>query len=72
MCPAIRSIAEVRSIDAQPSAGDARSLQTVGFQTDWNFTVAHRLPMVLSLGYAEGFEDGERQGSEVLVSLKIM
>jgi hypothetical protein len=52
--------------------GESRSLQTIGIQTDWNFTVAHRLPMVLSLGYAEGFEDGERHGSEVLVSLKIM
>ncbi len=57
---------------AEPGAGDSRSLQTIGVQTDWNFTVAHRLPMVLSLGYAEGFEDGERSGSEVLVSLKIM
>ena len=57
---------------AEPAAGDARSLQTVGIQTDWNFTIAHRLPMVLSLGYAEAFEDGERHGSEVLVSLKIM
>jgi hypothetical protein len=56
----------------EPSVGESRSLQTIGIQTDWNFTVAHRLPMVLSLGYAEGFEDGERHGSEVLVSLKIM
>ena len=54
------------------ASATAAALQTVGVQTDWNFTVAHRLPMVLSLGYAEGFEDGERQGSEVLISLKIM
>jgi len=60
------------ALEAEPSIGESRSLQTFGFQTDWNFTVAHRLPMVLSLGYAEGFEDGERQGSDVLVSLKIM
>ena len=57
---------------AEPAFGEERSLQTVGVQTDWNFTIAHRLPMVLSLGYAEAFEDGERHGSEVLVSLKIM
>jgi hypothetical protein len=57
---------------AVPRDGDNRMLQTIGFQTDWNFTVAHRLPMVLSLGYAEGFEDGERQGGEALISLKIM
>jgi hypothetical protein len=57
---------------AEPRTGDARSLQTVGAQIDFNFTAAHRLPMVLSFGYAEGFEDGERQGGEVLFSLKIM
>jgi hypothetical protein len=60
------------ALEADPVIGDRRSLQTIGVQTDWNLTIAHRLPMVLSLGYAEGFEDGERQGSEVLVSLKIM
>jgi len=60
------------ALEAEPRTGERRSLQTIGLQTDWNFTVAHRLPMVLSLGYAEGFEDGERQGGEVLVSLKIM
>jgi hypothetical protein len=60
------------AMETESANGERRSLQTIGFQTDWNFTVAHRLPMVLSLGYAEGFEDGERQGSEVLISLKIM
>jgi hypothetical protein len=60
------------ALEAEPRNGDRRSLQTVGIQTDWNFTVAHRLPMVLSLGYAQGFEDGEAQDGEVLVSLKIM
>lgn len=56
----------------EPANGDQRFLQTIGVQLDWNFTVAHRLPMVLSVGYAEGFEEGERQGGEVLFSLKIM
>ncbi len=60
------------AMEIERANGDRRSLQTVGVQTDWNFTVAHRLPMVLSLGYAEGFEDGESRGSEVLISLKIM
>jgi hypothetical protein len=57
---------------AEPSIGDQRSLQTLGVQIDWNFTIALRLPMVLSIGYAEGFEDGERRGGETLLSLKIM
>lgn len=60
------------ALEVEPRSGDRRSLQTVGIQTDWNFTVAHRLPMVLSLGYAQGFEGGDAQDGEVLVSLKIM
>jgi len=60
------------ALEADPANGDRRSFQTVGVQTDWNLTIAHRLPMVLSLGYAEGFEDGEHRGGEVLISLKIM
>ncbi len=60
------------ALETETVNGDRGSYQSIGVQTDWNFTVAHRLPMVLSLGYAEGFEDGERRGNEVLVSLKIM
>jgi len=68
----LRTAVFAGALEAEPSVGERRSYQTIGIQTDWNFTVAHRLPMVLSLGYAEGFEDGERRGNEVLVSLKIM
>jgi hypothetical protein len=59
-------------LEADPGVGEARSLQTVGAQIDFNFTAAFRLPMVLSIGYAEGFEDGERRGSQTMLSLKIM
>lgn len=68
----VRTAAFAGFLEVEPGIGDRRSLQSVGVQADWNFTVAHRLPMVFSVGYAEGFEDGERQGNEVLVSLKIM
>ncbi len=68
----LRTAVFAGALEAEPAVGERRSYQTIGIQTDWNFTVAHRLPMVLSLGYAEGFEDGERRGNEVLVSLKIM
>jgi hypothetical protein len=68
----LRTAAFVGALETQPGIGEGRSLQTAGIQLDWNFTVAHRLPMVFSVGYAEGFEDGERRGNEVLVSLKIM
>ncbi len=60
------------ALEAESRTGENRSLQSVGVQTDWNFTVAHRLPMTLSLGYARGFEDGESESDEVLLSLKIM
>ncbi|MBL8542806.1 MAG: hypothetical protein JNJ63_03270 [Hyphomonadaceae bacterium] len=59
-------------LEVESATGARRSLQTAGVQMDWNFTAAHRLPMVLSLGYARGFEDGQRRGDEVLLSLKIM
>lgn len=68
----VRSAVFAGALHAEARAGDGRTYQTIGVQTDWNFTVAHRLPMVLSLGYAEGFEDGRRRGGEVLISLKIM
>ena len=68
----VRTAVFAGALETESALGDRRSLQTVGIQADWNFTVAHRLPMVLSLGYAEGFEDGERHGSETLLSLKIM
>jgi hypothetical protein len=57
---------------ANPGASDERTLGSVGTQIDFNFTLAHRLPMTLSLGYAAGFEDGEKRRDEVLISLKIM
>lgn len=45
---------------------------TVGFQVDFEFTFVHRLPLTLSFGYAQGFIDGEEEGDEWLVSLKIL
>lgn len=56
----------------QPNFGPDRTFETVGAQVDFNFTVALRLPMVLSVGYARGFEEGQDQGGEILFSLKIM
>lgn len=44
----------------------------VGTQFDLSFTVAMRLPMVLSFGAAAGFEDGHYRKTEWLASLKIL
>jgi hypothetical protein len=44
----------------------------VGGQLDLSFTVALRLPMVLSFGAAAGFLDGHYRKTELMASLKIM
>jgi hypothetical protein len=44
----------------------------LGAQLDLNFTVALRLPMVLSVGAAAGWRDGHYRKTEWLASLKIM
>jgi len=57
-----------------PGRAISHTLESVGFQLDWNFTVAVRLPMVFSIGYAKGFADGSIGGrrDEILASLKIL
>ena len=52
--------------------GSHHRYEDVGGQLDLNFTVALRLPMVLSLGAAAGFEEGHYRKTEWLASLKIM
>ena len=52
--------------------GGSRTYANVGAQLDLNFTVAMRLPMVLSVGAAAGFRDGDYRKTELLASLKIM
>lgn len=56
----------------EPGGAFERTVYTVGGQIDFNFTLAHRLPMSLSFGYASGFESGQDRSDEFLVSLKIM
>ncbi|MEO5808580.1 MAG: hypothetical protein ABIR51_00625, partial [Sphingomicrobium sp.] len=56
-------------------APDGRNyrLSNVGAQVDLAFTVALRLPMILSFGIAQGFGDKDIKGNtEFLTSLKIM
>jgi hypothetical protein len=55
-----------------PGQGPMRWLGSLGGQADLNFTVALRLPMVLSLGYAAGLEAHRRAHDEVMISLKIL
>jgi hypothetical protein len=45
---------------------------SLGAQLDLHFTVVHRLPMTLSVGYAQGFVEGHRYDREWMISLKIL
>ena len=57
---------------ADPGETFERTVTTLGFQVDFQFTLAHRLPMTFSIGYASGYEDGDRRDDEWMVSLKIL
>jgi hypothetical protein len=52
--------------------GSSHHYADVGAQFDLNFTVALRLPMVLSVGAAGGWRDGHYRKTEWLASLKIL
>jgi hypothetical protein len=54
------------------AVGRSRTYQTLGVQVDFNFTVALRLPMALSVGAASGFVNGDYRQTEFLASLKIL
>ncbi|HET9458467.1 MAG TPA: hypothetical protein VFO51_00585 [Sphingomicrobium sp.] len=56
----------------QSPLGSNHRYYDVGAQFDLSFTVAMRLPMVLSVGVASGWKDERYQATEWLVSLKIM
>jgi len=63
----------VGALAAKPADGsERRTVYNAGAQVDLSFTVLHRLNMTLSLGYAAGFEDGEKVDDEWMLSLKIL
>jgi hypothetical protein len=49
-----------------------RTVYDVGAQVDFQIRVQQRLPMVLSFGYAAGFESGDVKDREFMISLKIL
>lgn len=49
-----------------------RTVYDVGAQIDFELKVQQRWPMMLSIGYAVGFEDGTVEGREFMISLKIL
>jgi hypothetical protein len=56
----------------QAQEGGSHRYYDVGAQLDLSFTVALRLPMVLSVGAAAGWQDGHYRKTEWLASLKIL
>jgi hypothetical protein len=57
---------------ANPGKPYERTVSTVGGQLDFQFTLAHRLPMTLSVGYAVGIESGKSNENEWMLSLKVL
>ena len=68
----IRPAIFVAGMIADPGERYDRTFTSTGFQLDLHFTVGHRLPMTLSVGYAAGFRKGDKQDNEIMVSLKIL
>jgi len=55
-----------------PGKGSLRqNYESVGGQADLRFSILHWYDLTLSAGYAVGFRDGKRAGSEWMLSLKI-
>ena len=68
----IRPAAFAGAMATRSPDGSSHTYADVGAQLDLSFTVALRLPMVLSVGAAAGFLDGEYRKTEWMASLKIM
>jgi len=63
----------VTALVTDPQDGEFRSeAYNVGAQLDFQLHVLHRLPMMLSFGYAAGFEGDDKGKDEFMVSLKIL
>ena len=68
----VRPAAFAGAMATRAPDGSNHHYYNVGAQLDLNFTVALRLPMVLSVGAAAGWADGHYRKTELLASLKIM
>jgi hypothetical protein len=68
----IRSALFAGILHGDPGLDTERTVGNAGVQIDLNFTLAHRLPMTFSVGYAAGIEDWTKTDEEWLISLKIM
>lgn len=60
------------SLPGFPDLPGERDFISYGVQLDLEFTLMHRLPMTLSVGFGIGYEDGDKNDEEWMVSLKIL
>ncbi|MEJ2516250.1 MAG: hypothetical protein P8102_13680 [Gammaproteobacteria bacterium] len=67
MRPAIFAAALVTDMDT-----DSDSYYSFGAQLDFQFTILSRMDMMLSVGYAAGFEGSSHETDDVMLSLKIL
>ena len=62
----------VSGLVTDPGEQFERTTSSAGVQLDLEFTLVHRLPMTLSVGWAAGYEDGNKRDDEWMISLKIL
>jgi hypothetical protein len=71
--PWARSALFAAALSTNFEDGDVRqTVYDVGLQVDLQMQVMHRLPMMLSVGYAYGFAPGGQDDAEFMISLKIL
>ena len=68
----IRPAIFISGLQTEVGSVRERTVSSLGAQLDLEFTLAHRLPMTLSVGYAAGYESGDRLSDEWMISLKIL
>ena len=69
--PWARSALFATALSTNFEDGDVReTVYNVGLQVDFRMHVMHRLPMMLSFGYAGGFEAIGRDDDEFMISLQ--
>ena len=68
----IRPALFVAGLWTDPTEDFDRTFTSAGLQLDLRFTVGHRHPMTLSVGYAAGFRGSDKLDDEIMLSLKIL
>jgi hypothetical protein len=71
--PWMRSALFATALSTNFEDGDVRqTVYNAGLQIDFQLQVMHKLPMMLSIGYAHGFADSGPDDDEFMISLKVL